>query len=57
MVDISASDSLNWFRKIRKEEVLWKRKDSRQKFEKVNFFEIPKSSDMKISGKCLRKVS
>jgi len=32
MVGINTSDWLNYFRKIRKEEVLWKRKESRRKF-------------------------
>jgi len=33
-------------RKIRKEEVLWKCKESHRKFGKENFFGIPKSSDI-----------
>jgi len=46
MVGISASDWLNQFRKIRKEEVLCKRKKSHQKFGKENFFGIPKLFDI-----------
>jgi len=52
MVGLSASDWLNWFRKIRKE-VLWKCKESRRKFGKENFFGIPKSFDI---GRSLENV-
>jgi len=34
MVGLSTPDWLNWFRKIRKEEALWKCKESHQKFGK-----------------------
>jgi len=52
MVSISASDWLNYFRKIRKE-VLLKCKESHQKFGKEKFFGIHR----KVFGKSLRKVS
>jgi len=53
MVGISASDRLNYFRKMRKEEVHWKRKEIRRKFRKENFFGIPESSDI---GRSLENI-
>jgi len=38
----------------KKEEVLWKHKESHQKFGKGNFFRIPKSSDI---GRSLENIS
>ena len=38
---------------MRKEEVLWKRKEIRRKFRKENFFGIPESSDI---GRSLENV-
>jgi len=52
-VCISAYDWLNYSTEIRKEELLWKRKESRREFRKENFFGIPKSSDI---GRSLENV-